>query len=490
MTTPDLERMLYTARQTREIDRQVIEQGPETAYQLMQRAGRLVFNHIQRRYGHCQPVVIACGSGNNGGDGYVVARCLQRIGVAVQVLQVAEPSTDSCGQALTDYRAEGGAVTSDICAVKQAGLLVDGMLGAGLSRAPAGRYAEVIAQFNASGRPCVAIDIPSGLDADTGAAFDSAINAALTVTFIARKAGLYTGAGCGASGEVVFESLALDSEIVGSQPAVAELLSPPRLPPRPIDSHKGMFGRVAVVGGEHGMLGAAILAGRAALRSGAGTVTLACRKQALDLAALVQPELMSQPAETVDQIEAVINAADVLVAGPGTDTGVWSSLLFESIGKSDLPRVVDAGALRLLAGSPSLYGQQVLTPHPGEAAALLDCRSSEIQADRLAAAIRICEKYGGICVLKGAGTVISDGRRTAICRGGNPGMASAGMGDVLGGIIGSLMAQGRQPYDAACAGVYLHAEAADQVAVRIGQPSLLASDIIDHLGLVISRYSN
>lgn len=479
-------KFLYTAEQSIRIDRKVVDGDEGKGYALMVRAGERAFSHIQQRFADLHPVVIACGSGNNGGDGYVVARCLQQIGADVLVVQAAAPDTHSCRKSWGDYMDIGGRVSEQLAVIDNAGLLIDAMLGAGLTRAPVGAYGEIIDRFNVREVPRVAIDIPSGLQGDTGAAFDKVIKATLTVTFIVPKVGLYTGRGRGVCGEIVVEALGVDPRVVQTETPIAGLLERPLFHARPIDSHKGMFGRVTIFGGTKGMLGASLLAGQAALRSGAGTVTIACNPDVVDLPALMQPELMTRGVDGVESITALADQSDIMVVGPGTDQAQWSRVLVESALATGKPSVIDAGALRLIAAAGATQPGSVLTPHPGEAAALLGCSTAEIQDDRLSAARQISRRYHAVCVLKGAGTIVTDGDQFSVCAGGNPGMASAGMGDVLSGIIGAFIGQGMTDYEAACAGVYVHSRAADEQALVKGEISLIASDLIEGIAPVLT----
>lgn len=453
----------------------------------MERAGRRAFDQIMQRYPGADRVVVMCGPGNNGGDGYVVARLMHQIGIQVMVVRTEAPKTADAGTVSQAYLDAGGSIEDNALeAIACADLVVDGLLGAGLTRAPSPPFADLIDAANKNSCDCVAIDLPSGLSGDTGQAFNPTINASCTITFIGKKLGMYTADGKTACGERIFESLDIDPEVYRQVEPAANLLDAPKFTARKSNSHKGDYGSVAIAGGDHGMLGAVLLAGKAALRTGAGLVTIASRENHLDQPALSQPELMSQVYEQSGQCDELFSQADAMVIGPGTRENEWGQDLFNATCQHDAARVIDAGGLRLLATSnPKKYAHQILTPHPGEAAALLGSTTAEIQHDRVAAAKAICLRYGGVCVLKGAGTVIAVNDQVRICDRGNPGMASAGMGDVLSGIIGALLAQGMTPEEAACSGVWLHAASADRAAEGLGQPALLASDVIDGLSDVI-----
>jgi NAD(P)H-hydrate epimerase len=479
---------LYTTSQTRQLDRIAIEEFGIPGLVLMERAGRAAFNRITQEYGSSASVLVLCGTGNNGGDGYVVARLLREIGIHVQVIATGEPETADAATVYRRYLDTGSEFrlvsSADLPA---ADLIVDGLLGSGLTRAPAGPYAELINKANGAGCPVVALDLPSGLSGDTGSAFKPCIRADMTVTFIGRKLGQYTADGPDVCGNLHFEGLALDQEILRLVTPEAQVTQSPSLPGRARNSHKGLFGHVVVVGGEQGMLGAILLAGRAALRSGTGLVTLLGHPTHLDTPALVQPELMSRSfhPDGNDACVGLLSQASAIVFGPGTGMTDWSRQLHRAVMLQDSAQVWDAGALRILAESPDSRENRVLTPHPGEAAVLLGCQTAGIQRDRPGAAREIQRIYGGVCVLKGSGTIIASEDRLEVSDRGNPGMASAGMGDVLSGIIGALLGQGMTAWDAARHGVYWHGAAGDAACDEMGEVSMLATDVIDQLPGVI-----
>ena len=476
---------LYTAAQVRELDRVAIDEYGTPGLELMERAGRCLFDQVVRRYSGHVPVLVLCGSGNNGGDGYVVARLLHGIGMEVHVMATSEPGTPDAREACRRFLDAGGRLEpNDGDRFGHAALVIDAMLGSGLSRAPEGLCAEFIRAAGSCGCPVVAVDLPSGLSGDTGRAFDPCMRADLTVTFIGRKLGQYTADGPDHCGELVFDSLGLEQAVYGEVPPAAVLTRGPERRPRPRNSHKGLYGHLVVAGGEPGMLGAVLLAGRAGLRTGAGLVTVLSVAEHLDRAPLVQPELMTRAYRPDGGSAEPFAGADAVVFGPGTSGAEWSAGLFGMLARTGVPVLLDAGGLHLLAAMPDRNDSRVLTPHPGEAAVLLGCRAGEIQADRLAAAAEIQRCYGGVCVLKGAGTVIR-GAGTEICDRGNPGMASAGTGDVLSGIIGALLAGGLAPWDAARQGVWLHGMAGDLAGGELGERSLTATDVIDRLPAVL-----
>jgi len=476
---------IYQAQQTRAIDRIVIEQYGVAGIELMRRAGRAAFARVMERYSGAGCITVVCGPGNNGGDGYVFAQLAKRIGLRVTVLASAAPATADAITAAGDYRDAGGAVVTvknenDFAALDSAELIIDALFGTGLERAPQGVAAELIRRINRASAPVVALDMPSGLHSDSGRAFAPCVAADATVTFIGVKLGLLTGQGRARAGEILFEDLNIPADARAQVPPAARVIAAPVLPPRARDAHKGDAGRVLVVGGEVGMLGAVLLAGEAALRCGGGLVTVAGPAAHLDLPALRCAELMSADAAALDA--AAVARADAIVLGPGLGMREWGAEVFARFITVDAPMVVDADGLNHLAraGDSPRRSRWILTPHAGEAARLLRVAPADIAADRPAAARAIADKFGGVCVLKGAGALVAaaDCPALFVCDRGNPGMATAGMGDVLSGVAGALLAAGAPVLDAARAAVWLHSTAADAAAVETGERGLLARDVI------------
>lgn len=480
---------LYSAGQTRELDRIAIEEHGMSGDTLMERAGSRAFRRISESFPDRLNIVVLCGSGNNGGDGYVVAECARSAGATVRVLFSEKPNTDTALSMYDKYRAQGGiAERFDGSLPADANLIVDAMLGTGINRSPSGIVADMIRAANGGGCPIVALDVPSGLDSDTGFAHVPCIEALLTVTFIARKVGCYTADGRDCCGRVVYESLDIPEDVFSTMEPTAGTIPPFAPMPRKRNTHKRDYGDLAILGGSNGMLGAVLLAGRAALRAGCGLVTVASIRAHVDVLAIHCPELMSVDIDSWKRMKALLKRCNVLVVGPGLGGGARALQSFYDIRKFNGPAVVDAGALRILSSPPHRSRQDnwVLTPHPGEAAELLDCTSSEIQRNRIEAAVEIAKVYGGICVLKGSGTVVaSSAGPVRICDRGNPGMAAAGMGDVLSGIIGALLAGGHEPQMAAETGVWLHSASADLAVETLCPDSLVASDVIDTLPKVM-----
>jgi len=482
---------LYSVAQTRAIDHAAMQQPSCGGTALMERAGAAAFAMLRRLWPTAQRLAVLCGSGNNGGDGYVLAQLAQLAGLHVNLAAVAGPprAASEAHAARRWFVACGGIEIKDTpAALMGADVVVDALLGTGLDRPPSGAVADAIVAINTSGRPVLALDVPSGLDADTGRAPGAVVRADATISFVARKQGLYTGAARDCCGQMVFDDLgvpALALDAVGEAPAA--LLDLPRLraaflPPRRRGAHKGDCGHVLVVGGDHGYGGAVRLAGEAAARGGAGLTSVATRSHHVPALIAGRPELMARGVDTAAELAPLLARASVLAVGPGLGQGDFGRALFGAALDSGLPLVADADALNLLAAAPERRSDWILTPHPGEAARLLGTDTAQVESDRYAAVRALQSRYGGVVVLKGAGTLVCDGQAPiGVVPYGNPGMASGGMGDVLTGLIGALWAQGLPALAAAALGACLHSEAADAVAARRGERGLLASDLMDAL---------
>lgn len=488
---------LYTAEQCRALDRGAIEQFGIPGFRLMQRAGHAAWAVIGQRWPRLQKISVVCGAGNNGGDGLVVAGLAWQAGLEVQLIVVGERYAEKLrGEALEAWQwLSGFGVKAETWhpGLEFSGqLIVDALLGIGLSGQVRGEPASVIDQINRAEQPVLAVDIPSGLCADTGAELGMAVRADVTLTFIALKQGLLTHQGVDHVGELLFDGLLLPDEVFEEVPVSAFRTDVEDLreliPPRPASSHKGMYGHLLVVGGDLGMGGAALMAAQAALRVGAGLVSLATREEHRMAALTRVPEVMCYGVEDADDLEPLLVKADAVVVGPGLGQGIWGRRMLETVLESDKPMLLDADALNLLAQSdvPLPEHNWILTPHPGEAARLLETDTADIQANRFEQVRELQSRYGGSVVLKGAGTLSCDGDVIHLCSDGNPGMATAGMGDVLSGIVGGVLARGMASVDAARIGVLVHARAADLCARRLGEGGLLATDLMNTIPLVIN----
>ena len=453
-------------------------------------------------------VAIVAGKGGNGGDGFVVARWLRRRGLRPVVLLAARPQ-DVTGDASAKLAALRRAGVSPVAIedaaaasarLREAHVVVDELLGTGTRGAPTGLTAALIERINESGRPVVALDIPSGLPADGGPPAGPAIRAAATLTFAGLKYGLVQPPGLDFAGRVTVIPIGIpDAEIArGIRAWVIERADvAAHFPPRPREAHKGTYGYLLIVGGSLGKTGAAVLAARAAMRAGGGLVTTATAASQQPVVAGLVIESMTEPlAETAagtvalaarERVLELARTRDAVALGPGLGLPAETQELARELARDlDRPLVLDADALTALAGRLDLLrnaaGPRCLTPHPAEMARLLGTSVTDVQRDRVGAARGVASEYGVNVALKGATTVVAvaDGR-VFLNSTGNPGMASGGTGDVLTGIAGAFLARGMDAPDALMAAVYLHGLAGDVAAARLGEESLVASDVIESL---------
>jgi NAD(P)H-hydrate epimerase len=483
---------VYSAASVRAMDRHAIERAGVAGYALMQRAGAAALDALRRHWPHARQVTILCGAGNNAGDGYVLARLARAAGVAVRVDAVSDPAklSGDAARAFADFARDGGkAEPFDAFSLEAADVIVDALLGTGIDRKVDGAFRDAIEAINRAHAPVLALDIPSGLDADTGLPQGAAVHATRTLTFVALKAGLYLGESPDYVGGLGLVGLDLPAEArANANPVLRRMtdaLPAAALPARRRAAHKGEHGRVLIVGG-FVMAGAARLAGEAALRTGAGLVTVATGEEDIEIIVASRPELIARPAASGANLKWLLAAADAVAIGPGLGTGREAHDAFDAAIGSDRPLVVDADALNLLAAAPRRRDDWALTPHPGEAARLLGTDVAAVQRDRLGSAREIVSRYGGCCVLKGAHTLVQGSDPVAwVCDRGNPGMATAGSGDVLTGIVAALIAGGAAPALAAAAGVLLHAEAGDRAA-RAGVRGMIAGDLLAELRAVVN----
>ncbi len=482
----ELPRQLYRAEQVRELDRIAIESFGIPGNVLMERAGAVAFQTLRARWPEAKRIAVLCGTGNNGGDGFVLARLGREAGLTVTVFQVGDDSKIQGDALAAVQRLAGMDVQGEPFSgheLLEFDVLVDGLLGTGLSGEVSEPWRGAISAINRSRVPVLALDVPSGLDADSGLVMGAAVEATVTVTFIGLKRGLMMEAGRLYTGELIFNDLNIPPEVYTQGPPSAARLELDELRavlrPRNRHAHKGHFGHVLIVGGDTGLSGAARLAGEAAARVGAGLVSVATRAEHAAQLSAGRPELMCHGAERADDLQLLLQRASVVVAGPGFGRGAWARELFPILLDSRVPLILDADALNLLAEDPFHREDWMLTPHPGEAARLLSVETEGVQADRFGAADRLQKRYGGVVVLKGAGSLVrSADATTGLCTYGNPGMASGGMGDVLSGILGGLMAQGLSPLQTAQLGTCLHGAAGDAAAKAAGERGLLASDLM------------
>ena len=495
---------LYRARDVRELDRLAIEAGGIPAIELMERAGLESWRVLRGRWPAARRVAVVAGPGNNGGDGFVLARLAAGGGSAVSVSLIGDPAR-LAGAARAAYhhmleaaphlapRDEAPGWTGAGAGVD---VIVDALFGTGLAREISGPAAEAVRAMNASPAPVLSLDVPSGIHADTGRALGGAVRAAVTPCFIGLKQGLFTREGRECAGEIVYRDLGVPRGVFARVGASARRVAfddcAGLAGPRRGDAHKGRFGHVLVVGGDHGFAGAARLAGEAAARTGAGLVSVATRREHVAALVASRPEMMVHGVESPAALGPLLDRASVVAVGPGLGRGEWGAALLERAVAADRALVIDADAINLLArGAVPWPGAAeravVYTPHPGEAGRVLGESASALESDRFAAARALAAAHPGIWLLKGAGTIVARaGAIPRVCEGGNPGMASGGMGDVLTGVVAGLLAQGCGGFDAASAGACLHAAAGD-AAARGGRRGLLAGDVIAALRPLADR---
>ncbi len=479
---------LYSAEQVRQHEPSAAQAAGVSMFTLMQRAGQSTFTYLRKRWPKARRIIVAVGVGNNGGDGFIVAALALQAGldVALCVVQPERAFAGDAKRAAEQWLELGGqCLAADDVDFDAADVIVDALLGTGLSGEVRAPFVDIIARINASSTPVLSIDIPSGTHADTGAPVGISVQANATITFVGVKLGLVTGLGRQLCGELVFNDLGIRETFRPLASSSARLLyfsDAPTLPPRLNNAHKGANGRVLCIGGGEGMPGAIRLTAEAALRSGAGLVKVYCHPHSQPSVAAGRPEVMV----SADDLMQMIAWASCIIIGPGLGRSEWSERVvretIDALKLADKPTLVDADGLNLLVkmklSVPS--SRLIVTPHPGEAARMLDCDISSVEQDRFRAVKDIADNFNATTVLKGAGSLISDGKDCWVCAEGNPGMATAGMGDVLSGVLGALIAQGMSLTDAALRGVCMHAAAGD-LAAQQGQRGMIASDLFPYL---------
>ena len=511
---------LFTSAQCRELDRLMIEQQGVAGFELMRRAGQAAFDELLHRWPGIRSLSICCGKGNNAGDGYIIAGLAREIGLDVQLVQIGNAAQLRGDAALAKAWAQERGVAPGPANVPFTGeVIVDALLGTGLSGPLREPFKTAVTRINTSGRPVLAVDVPSGVDADTGAMADAAVRADLTVSFIGRKLGLHTGPGLAARGALVQVGLGVTDAVLAQVSGCPWLhFDAAELPAPSVNQHKHGMGHLVVAGGDAGMGGAPLMAAEAALRTGTGLVSLLTRPEHQAAILARRPELMALDADDAERAAALLGRASAVVVGPGLGRAVWGERLFRLALAAGKPTVIDADGLRWLADleiRPA--GELIITPHPGEAAALLatgfldrgsrlshesnsapgdrppigqrhrPVSTAEIEADRPACALALARQFNAVVVLKGPGTICAADELLGLCAHGNPGMATAGMGDVLAGVIGGLLAQGLGQRRAATLGTCLHGWAGDEAARTRGQRGLLATDLFDAIATAVSR---
>jgi len=497
-TRQQLPTKLYSIDAVRQLDAIAINEFKISGYELMKRAGKALFNHLQNRYPIAKRIVVVCGAGNNAGDGYVVAKLAMQAGLDVSVVSLIDPVKlqDDAKMAWKDWHSlSHQLVKFSEELLSKADVVIDALLGTGLARDVEGQWAETIQAINHAKVPVIAVDIPSGLCADTGRVLGCAINASSTITFIGLKKGLFTHHGVDHCGELVFDDLSIPANAYSRLAPQAMCLDwaqlRSQLKARLHSTHKHQCGHVLVLGGDKGMPGAVRMAAEAALRAGAGLVTVVSHPEHTAILLSGRPELMLSATEDGHVSTDLLNKATAIVVGPGMTDSTWSRNLLSAALQSASPKLIDAGALRLLSEEDDgKRDDWVLTPHPGEAASLLGESTAVIQDSRYASVELLQQMYGGYVILKGAGSLLQSPTSACeklpqVCPYGNPGMASPGMGDVLSGVIGSLLAQGYSLELASQLGLCIHSLAAD-LAAQQGQTGLLASDLFPHIRQLVT----
>jgi len=487
------QKVLYSTEQIRCLEQEAIEKHNISVFELMQHAGKSAFTFLQQHWSKAQHIGILCGPGNNAGDGYIIGEQAIQSGFQVQLISVTDQNKlqGAAQQAMKAFCDTGGTVNcltekdhTPLQSMQSCDVLVDALLGTGLNKPPQGLIAHCINWLNQqTSTPVFAIDVPSGLNADSGQCFDPVVNAEATLTFIGYKRGMHTGKALNCCGHIHLNDLSLPTTIFQQKktsiPVLSETQCRHALKKRQPAAHKKDYGHVLVVGGDYGMQGAIRMAGEAALRVGAGLVSVATRPEHAFETPAERPELMCFPIEHAEQLTPLIEKATVIIIGPGIGNSEWSNRLWHAIESTKQPKVIDAQGLDFLPNSPLLPLPEncIITPHPGEAGRLLNCAAADIENNRFQAITNLQQKIGGTVVLKGAGTLIMEASgQISLCDRGNPGMATGGMGDVLSGVIGGLLAQSLSPAEATKAGVFFHAHAAD-IASESGQSGLIASDL-------------
>lgn len=487
---------MYTTTEIKQLEQLAGKEAHLSEWMMMQQAGKAAFNVLQQNYPYSEKLAVFCGSGNNAGDGYVLAMHAKLQGKEVTCFYLKNPEALK-PPALTAYEQARKHQVKIISWQRNIDLesydiFVDALLGTGFKGQLTEEYCQVIQAINEQAKPTIALDVPSGLNADTGKVNTIAVKSTHTVTLIGLKQGLFTADALDYCGEVVLEALGLpkalfDTIYPSADVIPFDVLKETYLLPRKRNSHKGNYGHVAIIGGDYGMSGAMRMASETCTRAGAGLTSAYTRPEHVAIIATERPEIMAHPLAEPTQLPDLISRASVIAIGPGLGRQSWGEACFNAVLKLEQPKVLDADALWWLAGKKICQNNWVLTPHAKEAATLLGITPNEVQNDRFTAIVELQKRYGGVIVLKGAGSLIFDGNYPIrICPYGNPGMASGGMGDVLTGLIAGLIAQHIPLFEAACLAVSCHAKAADRCAERLGERGMLALDLLSFIRELIN----
>lgn len=489
---------LYQTNEVRELDKLAIKHQGITSYQLMCRAAQAALNVLLEHWPNAKHIEVCCGLGNNGGDGFVLARLAKAQGIQVKLYSVGEVNENRLSaeakQARSDWLNSGGEIIHFQGQALKADVIVDALLGTGFKVPLRPEYQQAILAMNESNSPVLALDLPSGIQADNGH-HEQAVKATVTVTFIAMKLGLVCGIAIDNVGELILDNLGISvstfPEVKPTAWSIEYQQIIQSLPARHLSAHKGNNGHVCIIGGgQSGYSGAVCLAGEASLRAGAGLVSVVVAPECLPLLARSPAELMCYGLSHPKELKALFERATFVILGPGLSQSKWGEKFFHESLKTSTPCLVDADGLNWLAKYPQKRNNWILTPHPGEAARLLKTTTSQIQQDRVSAALALQDKFGGVIVLKGAGTiVVTESRQLFINIGGFPALATGGTGDVLSGLIGGLVAQGLTLGNAACLGVSVQTNAAN-LEQTIGARGMLASDLFLHIRTLVNADEN
>ncbi len=502
---------ILTSEQTRNVDRRATDRFGIPSLVLMENAALAVVDTIFQHYADCERVSIFCGTGKNGGDGLAVARHLEGRGVVPAIFIVgdrrkftgdAETNLTICQRlAIPMYdMTDSDSLEDALVHAGDADVVIDAVFGTGLNRAPEGIYAEVIRSINELALPIVAVDVPSGVDASSATPFDPHIEAAVTVTFATPKICHVFEPASISCGEVIVANISIPRAAIEDEGVTLSLTTPadvrPHIAPRLASTHKGTYGHVGIVAGSFGRSGAAVMCARGAIRAGAGLVSVATDPEAARLVNAGAVEAMTFPIEltsSLPEVTSFLGGKSAILIGPGLrDDSESYSFVRALLGGIEQPTVIDASALNAFAGHASEINPKarprVITPHPGEMARLLGSTTKEVTTNRIEVARDAARRCRCVVVLKGYQTLIADPEgHVNVNPTGNPGMATGGMGDVLGGIIAAFLARGIDPFDAACAGVYLHGFAGDMLKEEMGDIGLAAMDLAERLPLAIKR---
>tara|TARA_B110000014_G_scaffold260455_1_gene250214 strand:+ start:6017 stop:7528 length:1512 start_codon:yes stop_codon:yes gene_type:complete len=497
---------LYTTSETKRIDGLAIKERNITSFSLMEKAAKFSFQIIRNRWPEMKNMIIFCGKGNNAGDGYLLASLAKDSGIEVTI--VCPEPTKKFSSAASQALSLAKSMRIKILGIKQFNklklskkdtVIVDALIGIGIRGRLNGKMHSAVQNINALGKsyPIIALDVPSGICADTGKILGIAVKADLTLTFIGLKRGLYTSEGRSYAGEILLNQLDIKSSLRSKVKSNSYLLdsenSLNKLIDRDLNAHKGHYGHLMIIGGDRGFGGAAILASKCAAMSGCGLVSLATRPEHIGAALTSCPEVMAKGVNSGQDLDDFLGSPDVIVIGPGLGKSAWGEQMmqkaFIECKKRNLPLVMDADALNMLTSiklKVMTPKKLVITPHPGEAALLLKKDVLKIEEDRFKSAEELTKKFNSITVLKGSGTIVCSNfnkLKLGVCESGNPGMASGGMGDILSGLIGSFIAQGLNLSEATETAVEIHSASADIASQDLGELGLLASDVIKTIRL-------